>query len=262
MSLRVPRLPTTVLVLALAVVVACTTVPLTERHQMMLVPESYEQELGLTAFRDAVSKAKVSGDPTINTQVTRVGTRIAAATGRTDYKWEFKVFEGKQVNAFCLPGGKIVVYTGILPVTRDDAGLAAVVGHEVAHAIARHGGERMSQQIAVQGGLTAFQVGYAQRHPETVQLATAALGAGAAVGILLPYSRLQESEADHLGLIYMAKAGYHPSAARDLWVRMAELSKAQQKPPEFLSTHPADATRIRQIEAWLPEAMKYYQPGS
>src|SRR5881628_172219 len=245
MSKRVPRVPTTVLALALGVVVACTTVPLTGRTQIMLLPESTEQEMGVTAFRQALTKSKVSTDPALSAQLTRVGTRIAAATGRTDYQWEFKVFEDKQVNAFCLPGGKVVVYTGILPVTRDDAGLAAVVGHEVAHAIARHGGERMSQQIAVQGGLTAFQVGYAQRHPETVQLATAALGAGAAVGILLPYSRLQESEADHLGLIYMAKAGYHPSAARDLWVRMAELSKAQQKPPEFLSTHPADTTRIR-----------------
>ena len=262
MSTRVPRIPTTLLVLALAVVFACTTVPVTGRHQIMLLPESTEQEMGLTAFREAVSKAKVSADPALNAQVTRVGTRIAAATGRTDYKWEFKVFEDKQVNAFCLPGGKVVVYTGILPVTRDDAGLAAVVGHEVSHAMARHGGERMSQQIAVQGGLTAFQVGYAQRHPATVQLATAALGAGATIGILLPYSRAQESEADHLGLIYMAKAGYHPSAARDLWVRMAEMSKSQQKPPEFLSTHPADTTRIRQIEAWLPEALKYYQPGS
>jgi len=262
MRRRVPRIPTTVLVLALAVVVACTTVPGTGRHQMMLVPESYEQELAINSYREVLSKSKVSADPVLNDQLTRVGRRIATATERTDYKWEFKVVDDKQVNAFCLPGGKIVVYTGILPVTRDDAGLAAVVGHEVAHAIARHGGERMSQQIAVRGGLTAFQVGYAQRHPETVQLATAALGAGAAVGILLPYSRLQESEADHLGLIYMAKAGYHPSAARDLWVRMAEMSKAQQKPLEFLTTHPADATRIRQIEAWLPEAVKYYQPGS
>src|SRR5438093_4006698 len=231
MSKRVPRVPTTVLALALGVVVACTTVPLTGRTQVMLLPESTEQEMGVTAFRQALTKSKVSTDPALNAQLTRVGTRIAAATGRTDYQWEFKVFEDQQVNAFCLPGGKVVVYTGILPVTRDDAGLAAVVGHEVAHAIARHGGERMSQQLAVQGGLAAVQVGYAPQHPASVQLATAALGARATVGLLLPYSRLQESEADHLGLIYMAKAGYHPSAARDLWVRMAEMSKSQQKPP-------------------------------
>jgi predicted Zn-dependent protease len=256
------RVPAALLVLAWVLVLACTTVPVTGRKQIMLVPESYEQELGVTAYREALSKAKVSTDPVLNTQLTRIGTRIAAATGRSDYQWEFKVVEDKQVNAFCLPGGKVVVYTGILPVTRDDAGLAAVVGHEVAHAIARHGGERMSQQIAVQGGLAAFQVGFAQRNPAAVQLATAALGAGATIGILLPYSRHQESEADHLGLIYMAKAGYHPSAARDLWVRMSESSKGSQKPPEFLSTHPADATRIKQIEGWLPEALKYYQPQS
>jgi metalloendopeptidase OMA1, mitochondrial len=262
MSKRVPRVPTTVLALALGVVVACTTVPLTGRTQVMLLPESTEQEMGVTAFRQALTKSKVSTDPALNAQLTRVGTRIAAATGRTDYQWEFKVFEDKQVNAFCLPGGKVVVYTGILPVTRDDAGLAAVVGHEVAHAIARHGGERVSQNYIAQFGLAGTQLALSGQDPLLAQGVITALGAGATVGYLLPYSRLQESEADHLGLIYMAKAGYHPSAARDLWVRMAEMSKGQQKPPEFLSTHPADATRIRQIEAWLPEALKYYQPGS
>jgi len=262
MSKRVPRVPTTVLALALGVVVACTTVPLTGRTQIMLMPESTEQEMGVTAFRQALTKSKVSTDPALNAQLTRVGARIAAATGRTDYQWEFKVFEDKQVNAFCLPGGKVVVYTGILPVTRDDAGLAAVVGHEVAHAIARHGGERVSQNYIAQLGLAGTQLALSGQDPLLAQGVITALGAGATVGYLLPYSRLQESEADHLGLIYMAKAGYHPSAARDLWVRMAEMSKTQQKPPEFLSTHPADATRIRQIEAWLPEAVKYYQPGS
>lgn len=258
----VPRLPIALLVLALALVIACTTVPLTGRKQVMLLPESTEQEMGVTAFREALSKSKVSSDPALNAQLTRVGTRIAAATGRNDYKWEFKVVEDKQVNAFCLPGGKVVVYTGILPVTRDDAGLAAVVGHEVAHAIARHGGERVSQQVLVTTGLTATQVALAQRDPAMTQLIMTGLGAGASVGILLPYSRHQESEADHLGLIYMAKAGYHPSAARDLWVRMSEAAKGSQKPPEFLSTHPADTTRIKQIEGWLPEALKYYQPQS
>jgi predicted Zn-dependent protease len=262
MSKRVPRVPTTVLALALGVVVACTTVPLTGRTQVMLLPESTEQEMGVTAFRQALTKSKVSTDPALNAQLTRVGTRIAAATGRTDYQWEFKVFEDKQVNAFCLPGGKVVVYTGILPVTRDDAGLAAVVGHEVAHAIARHGGERVSQNYIAQFGLAGTQLALSGQDPLLAQGVITALGAGATVGYLLPYGRLQESEADHLGLIYMAKAGYHPSAARDLWVRMAEMSKGQQKPPEFLSTHPADAIRIRQIEAWLPEALKYYQPGS
>src|SRR5882724_5395230 len=243
MRRRVPRIPTTVLVLALAVVVACTTVPGTGRHQMMLVPESYEQELGINSYREVLSKSKVSADPVLNDQLTRVGRRIATATERTDYKWEFKVVDDKQVNAFCLPGGKIVVYTGILPVTRDDAGLAAVVGHEVAHAIARHGGERMSQQIAVQGiSLAAAETLLSGRDPALVQLASAALGGLGNVGVLLPYSRLQESEADHLGLVYMVKAGYDPHAARDLWTRMAAANSS--RPVALLSTHPLPETRI------------------
>jgi len=238
--------------------VACQTVPLTNRPQLLLIPEGTEIQLGLSSYQEILQKARVSHDPALNEQVTRVGTRIAEATGRTDYQWEFRVLEDKQANAFCLPGGKVAVYTGILPITRDDAGLAAVLGHEVSHAIARHGGERLSQQLAVQGGLLAVQGALARRDGPTVQLVAAALGAGATVGVLLPWSRLQESEADHLGLIFMAKAGYHPSAARDLWVRMASLGGPRQ--PEFLSTHPAPQTRIAQIEAWIPEALQYYRP--
>ena len=248
------------LALALLLVVACQTVPLTGRHQIMILPEGTELQMGLDSFKQVLAKSKVSTDPALNAQVTRVGQRIAEATGRTDYQWEFKVLEDKQVNAFCLPGGKVAVYTGILPVTRDDPGLAAVMGHEVAHAVARHGGERVSQNLLVQTGLVAVQAGMARGDPTMVQSVTALLGAGASVGLLLPWSRGQESEADHLGLIYMAKAGYHPSAARDLWVRMAELGKGQARQPEFLSTHPAPETRIKQIEGWIPEALKYYKP--
>ena len=242
----------------LGAVASCQTVPLTNRPQLLLIPEGTEIQLGLSPYQEILQKARVSHDPALNEQVTRVGTRIAEATGRTDYQWEFRVLEDKQANAFCLPGGKVAVYTGILPITRDDAGLAAVLGHEVSHAIARHGGERLSQQLAVQGGLLAVQGALARRDGPTVQLVAAALGAGATVGVLLPWSRLQESEADHLGLIFMAKAGYHPSAARDLWVRMASLGGPRQ--PEFLSTHPAPQTRIAQIEAWTPEALQYYRP--
>jgi len=196
----------------------------------------------------------------MNDLVRRVGTRIAAATGRSNYQWEFKVIEEKQANAFCLPGGKVAVYTGILPITRDEAGLAAVVGHEVSHAIARHGAERVSQNLLVEMGLTGTMAALSKGDPNTVKNIGALLGAGASVGLLLPWGRAQESEADHLGLIYMAKAGYDPHAARDLWVRMAEASKGSGRPPEFLSTHPSEATRIKQIEAWLPEAMQYYRP--
>ena len=244
---------------ALIAVTACETVPVTGRSQLMLLPEGAEVEMGLTAYREVLSKGKISGDSTLNAQVTRVGRRIAEATGK-NYQWEFRVLEDKQVNAFCLPGGKVAVYTGILPLAQDDAGLAAVLGHEVSHAIARHGGERVSQGLLVQTGLAATQVALSRNDPRMVQSVTSLLGAGAAVGLLLPWSRAQESEADHLGLVYMAKAGYHPSAARDLWVRMAQAERGQGRPLEFLSTHPASETRIRQIEAWIPEALQYYQP--
>jgi len=246
------------LVLVLVTLVACETVPISGRSQLVLIPEGTEVKMGLTSYQEIIGKSKLSTDARANEQLARVGRRIADATGRTDYQWEFKVIEDPQVNAFCLPGGKVAVYTGILPVTHDDAGLAAVLGHEVAHAIARHGGERISQQLAVQGGLIAIQAALAGRDPGTMQLITAGLGAGATVGLLLPWSRQQESEADHLGLIYMARAGYHPQAARDLWVRMASQGGARQ--PEFLSTHPLPQTRIAQIEAWLPEALQQYQP--
>lgn len=245
---------------ALVTLAACATVPITGRHQLLLLSEGQEQQMGLDSYHQVLRKSRLSTDAVASEQVRRVGRRIAEATGRTDYRWEFNLIEDKQVNAFCLPGGKVAVYTGILPVTRDDAGLAAVLGHEVAHAIARHGGERVSQGLVVQIGLAATQVALSRNDPATVQQVTALLGAGATVGLLLPWGRSQESEADHLGLIFMAKAGYHPSAARDLWLRMAEAAKGRERPPEFLSTHPSEATRVRQIEAWIPEALQYYQP--
>jgi predicted Zn-dependent protease len=251
------------LVLVLLAIVACQSVPLTNRSQLLLIPEGTELQMGLTSYQEILKTARVSTDPALNAQVRRVGTRIAEATGRHDYRWEFTVLDDKQVNAFCLPGGKVAVYTGILPVTQDDAGLAAVLGHEVAHAIARHGGERMSQQLAVEGvTLAGAQALLSGSDPRFVQLAAAALGGVATVGVLLPFSRAQESEADHLGLIYMAKAGYDPHASRDLWKRMAERSSGQSDSPlsAFLSTHPLPATRITQIEGWIPEAMKYYKP--
>jgi len=242
-------------------VAACQTVPITGRSQLLLLSEADEVRMGLQSYEEVLRKAKLSTDPALNEKVGRVGTRIAEATGRKDLQWEFKVIEDQQANAFALPGGKVAVYTGILPITRDDAGLAAVLGHEVAHAIARHGAERLSQDMLVQVGLAATMTALSNRDPKTVQSVGALLGAGASVGLLLPWGRSQESEADHLGLIYMAKAGYDPHAARDLWVRMAEASKGSGKPPEFLSTHPSEATRIKQIDGWIPEAMKYYRPN-
>ena len=246
--------------LATTSLTACATVPVTGRHQLLLLSEGQEQQMGLDAYRQVLKKAKLSTDPVAIEQVRRVGRRIAEATGRTDYQWEFSLIEDKQANAFCLPGGKVAVYTGILPITRDDSGLAAVLGHEVSHAIARHGGERVTQTLLVQMGLAATQVALARNDPVVVQQVTALFGAGATVGLLLPWSRAQESEADHLGLIFMAKAGYDPHAALDLWNRMAEAAKGRDRPPEYLSTHPSEATRIKQIEAWIPEAMQFYAP--
>jgi predicted Zn-dependent protease len=246
------------IVVALLAVAACQTVPVTGRRQLLLLPEGAELQMGLTSYAEVLKKSKLSADPALNDQVTRVGRRIADATGRTDYKWEFKVIEDKQANAFCLPGGKVAVYTGILPITRDEAGLAAVLAHEIGHVLARHGGERLSQQMGVQSA-TQVLAGLASSNPATVQLVSAALGAGAQVGVLLPWSRQQESEADHLGLILMAKAGYDPHAALELWKRMAEAAKGQ-RPSQWLSTHPSEETRIEQIQAWLPEALTYYRP--
>ena len=244
--------------LCLAALVAggCETVPITGRSQLQLVSGEQEVQMGAEAYKEILAKAKISTDPAANALVTRVGTRIAAATGRSDLPWEFKVIDDPQtVNAFALPGGKVAVYTGILPITRDEAGLAVVLGHEVSHVMARHSAERISEQLGAQ--LVAKGIGAAiGLDPQITQA-----GAGLLVNtLLLPWGRKQESEADHLGLIYMAKAGYDPHAARDLWIRMAEASKGRARPPEFLSTHPSEETRVRQIEGWLPEAMRSYQP--
>jgi len=243
--------------LAAIVPAACETVPYTGRSQLQLISPQQENEMGVQAFQQIVGKAKLS---TANEMVTRVGKRIAGVTGLPDAQWEYRLIQDdKQVNAFALPGGKVAVYTGILPVTKDENGLAAVLGHEIGHVVARHGGERMSQQMGV-NAVVETVAGLSSGDPLVVQSVAAVLGAGASVGVLLPWGRAQESEADHLGLILMAKAGYDPHAARDLWVRMANLSQGSGKPPEFLSTHPSEATRITQIEAWMPEAVQYYKP--
>jgi metalloendopeptidase OMA1, mitochondrial len=236
-------------------IVACETVPITGRSQFNAIPAEQETAMGAQAYGEILKKATISTDPTLKALVTRVGRRIAAATGRTELPWEFTVIDDPQtVNAFALPGGKVAVYTGILPITRDEAGLATVLGHEVSHVMARHSAERLTEQLGVQ--LVAQGIGTViGLDPEVTQL-----GAGVLVNtVLLPWGRRQESEADHLGLIYMAEAGYDPHAARDLWLRMAEAAKGRAKPPEFLSTHPSEETRVRQIEGWIPEALQHYR---
>jgi predicted Zn-dependent protease len=244
--------------LAALLFAACATVPYTGRRQLALVSPP-DQEI--QALYDAMKRrTPVSRDPRGNEMVQAVGRRIAAVADRPDWRWEFTLFDDdKQVNAFALPGGRVGVYSGMLPVAKDEAGLAVVIGHEVAHAIANHGAERASQGtlLGILGqGLAAAAGG--SMDPATLQLLMGAYGLGAQVGVLLPFGRAQESEADEIGLILMAKAGYDPRAALDFWERMSKVERQQAAPPEFLSTHPAYGTRVERIRAALPRALAHY----
>src|SRR5215470_9976430 len=243
------------LVLVAGAFVSCDTVPITGRSQLNMISEPDEVKMGAQAYQEVTGQAKISGEPVANAQVKRVAQRIIAVSDKPNLPWEVKVIEEQQANAFALPGGKIAVYTGILPITKDDAGLAAVIGHEVGHVLAHHSAERVSQQMVAQGLGGAL----AQGLGTNPQLGQQVVGL-AVQGLQLPWGRQQESEADHIGLILMAKAGYDPHAAHDLWVRMAAAAQGTSRPPEFLSTHPSEETRIKQIDGWMPEAMKYYKP--
>lgn len=245
------------LLVAAAALSACVTTA-TGRRQLLLVSASEEAQLGLSAYEEVLKEVKLSTNAEQIAQVERVGKRIAAAANRPDFKWEFKLIDDdKTVNAFCLPGGKIAVYSGLLPVAQSDAGLAAVMGHEVAHATLRHGGERMSQSALVQLGEQAIVLGMNKKDPAVVNAVRGAYGIGAQVGVLLPYSRTHETEADKMGLLLMAKAGYHPQEAVEFWKRMGAGSEGGI---EFLSTHPSPATRVAELEKALPHAMKEYRP--
>jgi len=246
------------LLLLLVYVIACQTVNETGRSQIMLVSQSQENQLGTDAYQDILKKTPLSTNQAWQAQLRRVGQRISAAAAKPDYQWEFHVLQGKEINAFCLPGGKVAFWEGIMPVAQDDTGIAVVMGHEVAHALLRHGGERMSQQMGVQAIGEIFSFGVGAVSPGLQEAALQAYGIGANVGVLLPWGRAQESEADRVGLTLMAKAGYDPSAAVGFWERMAKNSGGD-KPPEFLSTHPSDETRIEQIKAWLPEAQQNFK---
>ncbi len=249
-------------------VLSCSTVPLTGRSQLNLIPSSEILSLSSQQYDQFLTENKVSSDAAHAALVKKVGTNIEHAvekylaqnnlSSRLDgYKWEFNLVQDDQVNAWCMPGGKVVVYTGILPVTKNEIGLSVVLGHEIAHAIAEHGNERMSQSLIQQLGGVALSAALKDKPQLTQDLFLTAYGVGSTIGVLA-YSRTQESEADHLGLIFMAMAGYNPGEAVDFWQRMAEMNKGD-KPPEFLSTHPSDQTRIDDIKNWLPEAMKYYK---
>jgi predicted Zn-dependent protease len=230
----------------------CTTTE-TGRRQLNFVSKEQEMQLGLTAFEQMKKEVPISTDAKAKSLVERVGSRIAeqAKARLPDAKWEFVVFESKEANAFCLPGGKVGVYTGLLPIAQTEAGLATVIGHEVAHAAEHHGAERMSTATALQG---VTQVAGAAVSEKYSQLTMVALGGLGKVGVELPFSRKQESEADHVGLLYMARAGYDPEEAVHFWERFAASHEGQSQGLAFLRTHPVDADRIAALKALMPEA--------
>ena len=248
-----PRIFSTIILTSFWIA-GCSTVPYTNRKQLSLVSSDQENQLGLQAFQEVKTKNKISTDPQINALVQRVGKRIAVAADQPTWDWQFVVIDDpKTVNAFCLPGGRIAVYTGILPLTKDENGLAVVLGHETSHALAHHGAERMSEATLV--GAAAQIAGQSGVSDTALQGFSLAYG----VGRGLPHNRKQESEADHIGLILMAKAGYDPQQAIPFWERMAQMS-AGKAPPAFLSDHPSDDQRINKIKEEMPEALKYYKP--
>jgi len=261
-----------VLLLAIGLLAGCALNLLTGRKQLSLVSESEVQLMATGQYKTFLSENKVLNSATSRDAATvdRIGARISTAITKyfatqgessllEGYKWEFNTVESKDINAWCMPGGKVVVYTGLLPVTKSEAALAIVMGHEIAHSVARHGNERMSQAMVQQLGGMALEVALAQKPQETRDLFMMTYGIGSEVGAILPWSRQQETEADQYGLIFSAMAGYDPREAIPFWQRMA--AAGEGSPPEFLSTHPSDATRLRKLEQFMPEALKYYTAG-
>lgn len=260
------------LCLMTGIIVSCSKNALTGKSQFTLLPESQLQSMASQEYVQFLSSNKVVAASANKDaeMVRRVGQRITSAVesyyrqqGITDklegFKWEYNLVNDPAVNAWCMPGGKIVVYTGLLPITQNEAALAVVMGHEVSHALLQHGNQRMSQQMGAQAVQAGLQVALANKSAETQNLFLSAYGLGAQVGLILPFSRKHELEADHWGLNFAAMAGYNPREAIPLWDRM-EKAGSGQKPPEFLSTHPSEGTRKEQLEKYMPEALKYYKP--
>lgn len=245
--------------------IGCTTAPVTGRTQFNIFSAQEEMQMGLASFTEMKKQQKISADPAANALVQKVGRKIAEVCGNDlpGAQWEFVVFDSPDANAFCLPGGKVGVYTGILPITRDEAGLATVIGHEVAHAAARHGGERMTTSTALGMGGAVVSAVSSSRPSEEKALWNGLYGLGATVGLALPHNRKQESEADHIGLIYMARAGYNPEEAVNFWTRFADYNRQRGGDvPWFLRTHPLDETRIRDLQKWIPEARARAETGN
>ena len=259
------------LALALPVFMACKTNSVTGRKQLALFPESTLQQQALSEYKSFLSQNKVLSETTNKDaeMVKRVGTRIANAIttyysqkglGKEleGYKWEFNLVNSAEVNAWCMPGGKVVVYTGLLPISQNEAALAVVLGHEITHAVARHGNERVSQVVIAQGLEIAGNI-FTSGNQKANSIFNNVFAPGAQVAVLLPNSRNQEYEADHFGLLFAAMAGYNPREAVPFWERMSKAGGAN-KPPEFLATHPADEKRIAKLQGYMNEALSYYKP--
>lgn len=247
---------------------SCRTVPISGRKQLSLLPESMLVEMSLTNYGEFLDNNKLSTNKEQTAMIKRVGMGIATSVEQflkenglesriQDFKWEFNLIDDNTPNAWCMPGGKVVFYTGILPFTQNEAGVAVVMGHEIAHAVARHGNERMSQSLLVQTGGLALAAAIDEKPDETKQIFLAAYGVGTTLAVMLPYSRSHETEADKLGLIFMAMAGYNPNEAVEFWKRMEQAGGASV--PQFLSTHPNPGNRIKDLQKYIPEAMKYYK---
>lgn len=256
---------------ALVLIFSCARNPVTHRAELDLVPNSQVMSLADTQYTSFLPQNKLSTNAEQTALVEKVGRNIADAVTSylasvnqskqiEGYNWEFHLVESDQINAWCMPGGKVVVYTGLIPVAQNENGLAVVLGHEISHAVARHGNERMSEQLLQQTGESALSVALANKPALTQKVFMAAIGAGSQVGIMLPFSREQESEADHMGLIFMSVAGYNPQGALDFWKRMMASDKTSKS--ALLSDHPSDQNRLAAIEKEMPEAMGYYQKAA
>lgn len=257
-----------IILLISVTIYSCSTVPITGRKQLNMIPDSELMAMSFQQYDDFLKENSLSNDKNQSFMVKDVGYRIQRSVEKymkdnnlsyllEGYDWEFNLVDNDQVNAWCMPGGKVVIYTGILPVTKNEEGLAVVMGHEIAHAIAGHGNERMSQELIRSAGSIGLMVALNEQPQETQLLWMSVYGVGTEVAAILPYSRLHESEADRMGLIFMAMAGYNPNEAPVFWERMSKAS-GSQKPPEILSTHPSDQTRINNLNSWMPKAMGYY----
>ncbi|MCC7460766.1 MAG: M48 family metallopeptidase [Proteobacteria bacterium] len=234
---------------------SCVTLPETGQKKLLLTSVSQENQMGEEGYKEVISKAKLANNLPAAKVLQRTGSRIAVVTGQSDFKWEYNLIDDKQLNAWCMPGGKIAVYTGILPFMKTEGGMAAVIGHEVAHATLRHSGQRMTQELGTQ--MVLGMAGASLANSPYQNQIMAAMGAGATVGVLLPYGRGHETEADTIGLKYMAEAGYDPREALSFWERFSAAT-SQGAPPEFLSTHPGGETRINNLKKNMKAMMKIY----